>query len=125
MRKYNHKISKKANESLNKRAAVVRRQKLLLGLVIILLVSLGILFGTSVNTLASSKADVASFNKYYTSIQIEYGDTLWDIADEYIGEFNVSKTKYIEEICQLNNIDENEIHAGDYIVVPYYSNEIK
>lgn len=125
MRMYNHKISKKANESLKKREAVVRRQKVFFALVLIVFVSLGILFGTSVNTLASSKADVASYNKYYKSVQIEYGDTLWNIADEYIDNFNISKAEYIDEICQLNNISEDEIHAGDYIVIPYYSDEIK
>ena len=125
MREYNDKISAKANESLKKRDVIVGRQKLLLVIAIILLVSLGILFGTSVNTLASSKVDIASYNKYYTSIRIEYGDTLWKIADEYINGFHISKEKYIEEICKLNNISEDEIHAGDYIVVPYYSVDIK
>ena len=125
MRAYNHKISKKANASLRKREVVVRRQKVMCVFVIILLLSLGIFFGTSVNTLASAKTDIASYNKYYTSIQISYGDTLWNIVDEYIENLNISKTEYIDEICQLNKISEDEIHAGDYIVIPYYSDEIK
>ncbi len=125
MRKYNHKISEKANESLRKRACVVRRQKALIVAVIILLVSLGVLFGTSMNALASSKRDVSSLNKYYTSIKIESGDTLWNISDEYISNLNITKAEYIHEICRLNNISENEIQTGDYIVIPYYSNENK
>lgn len=125
MRKYNHKISERANESLRKRERVVRKQRALIIAVIVLLVSLGILFGTSMNALASSKADVSSLNKYYTSIRLESGDTLWNIADEYIGNLNVSKAEYIKEICVLNDISENEIQAGDYIVVPYYSCENK
>lgn len=125
MRKYNHKISERANESLMKREAVVRRQRNCLAVAIIIVVALGILLGTSMNALASSEKDIASYNKYYVSIRIESGDTLWTIADEYVDGFNLSKADYIAEVCQINGISENNIHAGDQIVVPYYSQEIK
>ena len=125
MRKYNDKISKKANESLSRREVVVRRQRGLLAIAIIVIVSLGILLGSSINALASSEKDIASYNKYYVSIRVESGDTLWTIADEYVDGFNISKSDYINEVCIINEISENEIHAGDYIVVPYYSQEIK
>ena len=125
MRKYNDKISQRANESLRKREAVVRRQRGLLAIVVILIVAFGILLGTSINALASSEKDIASYNKYYVSIRIESGDTLWTIADEYVEGFNFSKSDYIAEVCQINGISEDNIHAGDYIVVPYYSQEIK
>ncbi len=125
MRKYNHKISEKANESLRKREAVVRKQRVVFAIILVLLVSLGVLLGSTVNTLASSKKDVSSYNKYYTSIKIESGDTLWGIADEYISQFNVSKAEYIDEICRINGISEDEIYAGNHIVIPYYSNENK
>lgn len=125
MRKYNHKISEKANESLSKREAVVRRQKGIIAIVFIIIVAVGILLGSSMNTLASSEKDIASYNKYYVSIQVESGDTLWTIADKYIDGFNIEKTDYIEEVCEINEISKDDIHAGDYIVVPYYSSEIK
>ena len=125
MRKYNNRISERANESLRKREAVVRRQRKVLAVVIFVFVSLGILLGTSMNALASSKADVASYHKYYTSVRVEAGDTLWTIADEYISDLNINKQEYIAEICSLNNICEDEIHTGDYIVVAYYSQDMK
>ena len=125
MRKYNDKISAKANESLRKRETVVRRQRGILAVAIILVVAFGILLGSSINALASSDKDISSYNKYYVSIQVESGDTLWTIADEYIDGFNLSKNDYIAEVCQINQISEDEIHAGDYIVVPYYSQDVK
>ena len=125
MRKYNQNISERANENIRKREVVVRKQKTFFAVLIIVLVTLGILLGTSVNALASSKADISSYNKYYTSIQIESGDTLWNIADAYIDNLDISKAEYIDEICRMNGISEDEIHTGDYIVVPYYSKEIK
>lgn len=125
MRKYNNRISEKANISLRKREAVVRRQKKLLAIAILVFVSLGILLGTTISAQASSEADVASYNKYYTSVRIEAGDTLWTIADEYIEDLNIDKQEYINEICTINNICEDEIHAGDYVVVAYYSQDMK
>ena len=125
MRKYNRKISERANESLKRRDAVVRRQRKLLAITILIFVSLGIFLGTSINALASSKPDVASYNKYYKSVQVEAGDTLWTIADEYIADLNIDKADYIAEICELNGICEDEIHAGDYVVVAYYSQDMK
>ena len=125
MRKYNNKISQRANASLKKREVVVRRQKKMLAIALLIMISLGIILGTSVNTLASSKADIASYNKYYKSIRVEAGDTLWTIADEYIADFNIDKQDYIAEICSINEICEDEIHAGDYIVVAYYSQDMK
>ena len=125
MRKYNHKISEKANESLRKRETVVRRQRSVLAIAIILVVTLGILLGSSINALASSDKDISSYNKYYVSIRVETGDTLWTIADEYVEGFNITKADYIQEVCQINGISEDNIKAGDHIVVPYYSQEIK
>jgi len=76
-----------------------------------------IIFGT-INTQAAP-AEVT--NKYYTSIQIESGDTLWAIANEYITDDYADMHEYISEVCSINHISEDEIHAGQYIVVPYYA----
>ncbi len=125
MRKYNHNISERANERLTKREAVVRRQRGVLALVLLVLVSIAILLGTGISAMASSKTNPASLNKYYKSIRVEAGDTLWTIADEYIADLDIEKTEYIAEICSLNQINGDDIQAGDYIVVSYYSQEIK
>ena len=128
MRTYNYKISERANKSLRslrKRKSVARMQKGILAISVVVLIAFGILLGTSINAFASSQKDISSYNKYYTSIRIESGDTLWNIADKYIAEFHLSKSDYIAEVCELNGISENNIQAGDYIIVPYFSQEIK
>ena len=28
---------------------------------------------------------------------------------------------YIDEVCSINKISQNEIHAGQYLTIPYYS----
>ncbi len=58
--------------------------------------------------------------KTVTSILIEPGDTLWSIATKYYTEEYESIPVYIEEIKKSNRLYTEEIHAGKYIIVPYY-----
>jgi len=61
--------------------------------------------------------------KQYKSIQIEEGDTLWDIAMEY-NDSSLSKcstTEYIDDMKTINNlVRDDKITAGNYIIVPVY-----
>ena len=50
----------------------------------------------------ASSGDSRSYNKYYTSVRVEEGDTIWSIADRYIADSQVSKRDYVDEICWLN-----------------------
>ena len=74
-------------------------------------------------TTSTQAAPAQERYKYYTSIQIDAGDTLWQIAKEYITDDYSDMHAYINEVCSINHISENEIHAGQYIVIPYYSAE--
>ncbi len=74
----------------------------------------------------NANVEVSGINfKYYTNITVEYGDTLWDIADEYIDYSEYSdKEAYIAEVKSINHLDANGgIKAGQYLIVPYYSSE--
>lgn len=89
---------------------------------VILIAMLLILLGSSIRTFASSRTDgQGTMQKYYTSIRIEPGDTLWNIANSYVTA-EMSKKEFINEVCQLNHMDKDDIlRSGDYIVVMYYS----
>lgn len=94
----------------------------LLGCAILISVILGtILFGTIRTEAAPSEETY----KYYTSISIQAGDTLWSIAEQYRTAECGDITDYIEEICSLNHITDDDIHAGQYLTIPYYSTEYK
>ena len=124
-RVYNEKISRKANDSLNQRARKVMIQKRVIAIAGILIVSLLILLGSSIRTFASSR-DNKPLHKYYTSIQIEKGDSLWTLSDKYIVDGVYSKDDFIKETSELNHLtNHDELHAGDYLTIAYYSTEIK
>ncbi|MCM1090645.1 MAG: LysM peptidoglycan-binding domain-containing protein [Butyrivibrio sp.] len=63
--------------------------------------------------------------KYYTSVTVEAGDSLWSVADRYVDyQQYKDKDSYIEEVCSINNLaDAAGIRAGQRLVVPYYSAE--
>lgn len=63
--------------------------------------------------------------KYYTSIEIAYGESLWSIANKYAGEEYASAEDYVHEVMKINHLQEETLIAGQYLVVPYYSTEFK
>ncbi len=63
--------------------------------------------------------------KYYTSIEVESGDTLWSIASEYADEEYVSIQDYIKELKYMNNMTSDTIIEGHYLTIAYYSDEYK
>ncbi len=119
-RTYNDKISLKANESLARRAQKVQMEKRLIVVIGIIVISLGILLGSSISAFASAR-EKARIHKYYTSIQLRLGDSLWELAGEYAST-DQSEQEFIDEVCEVNGISESNIlHSGQYLVVPYYS----
>jgi hypothetical protein len=64
--------------------------------------------------------------KYFKSIQIEKGDTLWSIAQDNIDyDHYGSISEYVNEVRKMNSLTSDSITAGSYIIVPYYSNNFK
>ena len=59
--------------------------------------------------------------KQVTSIQIQKGDTLWDIASRHMSEEYSDLNEYIAEIMVSNGLSSDNIQAGKYIIVPYYT----
>lgn len=119
-RAYNHNISERANRCLDRREAEVRAQKCFLAIATILIIAICAVFGGCIHV-SATEGSTKELQKYYTSIRVEAGDTLWDIAGEYAEDAGMTRQEYIDEVCQLNGIEADEIYAGEYIVVMYYA----
>lgn len=63
--------------------------------------------------------------KYFTGVTVEVGESLWDLAGEYMDSAHYdSRESYIAEVCSINHLDdENAITAGQLLILPYYSQE--
>lgn len=106
------------------RKETVRNEKILLlsGLLTAVIVITACCFAGSVRIQAASS--VVTY-KYYTSVKVQRGDTLWSIASDYITKDYDDINAYIEEVCFINKISGDEIHSGQYITVPYYTDKIQ
>lgn len=77
----------------------------------------------SICILNKAKADAyTNYEKSFISIEIEEGDTLSSIAEEYA--LTPSQYRdYIDEIKNINNLKSDKIHSGCYLLVPLYTYE--
>lgn len=74
----------------------------------------------AITTHAESDIGNLSF-KYYTEIEVEYGDTLWSIAQEYKDSHYNSTMQYIKEVISINHLSGDLVKEGQKLIVPYYS----
>lgn len=73
----------------------------------------------------AEKRDVPTY-KYYTSITVDQGDTLWGLADEYMSDEYDNVYEYMDEIVSINHLTSaDSLKAGSTICIPYYSTEYK
>jgi len=89
-------------------------------IVMLLIVCSGLIIANA----AVSDDTISDQNKYYTSISIEKGDTLWSIASNYVsGPKTISN--YVNELKEINNLQTDCIYQGQNLIVYYYSSEQK
>lgn len=110
-----------------RRAKVVARRKMILLLTTVLLITIGsIVFGSIFSSAQSNAEESGIQYKYYKSIEIKKGDSLWSIANEYCEDGYYDSTKdYVEELKEINNLKSENIHYGQRLVVAYYDCEFK
>lgn len=63
----------------------------------------------------------SNHQKYYTSIEIQEGDSLWSIAKSNMTEEYSSEQEYIDEVKEMNHLTNNQITKGRHIVIPHYT----
>ena len=104
--------------------AIRIKRKCFAGFFVALFVLISAILLTGFSMSAEESSD-SSRNKYFTSISVEEGDSLWTIATEYRTEEYNGIDKYIKELKSINNLVDDTIKAGETLIVPYYSDELK
>ncbi len=93
-----------------------------LGMVLAAVLLAGIIF--SFRVLVTRAQDEEISYKYYASIQVSYGESLWSIAETYQDEHYDCIQDYMDEVIHINHLrNEDDLTAGQYLIVPYYSSE--
>ena len=83
---------------------------------VILLMILAFCSGFFGHTLLNARAEEKArpeWNRYYTSVQIRQGDSLWNLADKY--------QEYIDELKRMNGLKSEQLHSGEYLTVVYFA----
>ena len=96
---------------------IVRNRKIMLAIVILVTLLFSIILFTN-KAAAENSREVYT---YYTSYQIQSGDTLWTIADKFMGPDYTDKKDFIENIKSLNHLGDDQITEGKFLVIEYSS----
>ncbi len=102
-----------------KKNQLIARRRIVLFTIISIITILFIAVFLSSFTANASESEVT--NKYYTSICLQDGDSLWSIADEYMTSEYRNQNEYINEVKQLNHLSSDTIHEGQHLMIPYYA----
>lgn len=109
--------------SLNRHQIQILRKFYLPAMSITLLLAVT-MFSVSFISISTQAREIKSTqaHKYYKSIEIAKGDTLWSIAKDNIDtHYYKNVNEYINEIKTMNSIKSDHIVSGSYIIIPYYS----
>ncbi|MBQ7102807.1 MAG: LysM peptidoglycan-binding domain-containing protein [Anaerotignum sp.] len=68
-------------------------------------------------TLAMGGEQGVQTKTYYECVQVEKGDSIWEIAEEYKME-GTDTEQMVDEIMEVNGLKNTNIRAGESIIVP-------
>lgn len=110
----------KTRRNVKRRRKVYLEKLALAAATLVLVISLSAVLGSNFAKAENNSDSVSVQHKYYKSIVIDSGDTLWGIAEEYRDEHYKSTCDYVDELMNINDLTTDEIHAGQYLTVAYY-----
>ena len=97
-----------------------RFRKIVIAFFMVLAFCSGFLSHTLLTARAEEKRG-RTLNRYYTSVQIHQGDSLWDLAELYRQGSDYSSAEYVEELKRMNGLHSEQIHSGEYLTVVYFA----
>ena len=65
-------------------------------------------FGRTLVSAYAEEEYIKPVKRYYTSIQLQAGDSLWDIAEEYMDGSGYSKKEYVEVLKRMNGLEQRQ-----------------
>ena len=68
-------------------------------------------------TLAMGGEKGIQTKNYYECVQVEKGESLWEIAEEYKMD-GADTEQMVDEIMEVNGLKNTNIRAGESIIVP-------
>ena len=115
--------SERAQQRKYKRERIRRTKQIIERVLLTICIIALLAIGSSVILTKATTTEEAKevYYKYYTEIEIEAGDSLWEIAGRYMenGPYE-SREDYMNEVVEINQLSSATIIRGQHLVVPYY-----
>ena len=77
------------------------------------------LFGGFLSSAHGTRQEEPVNFKYYKSITIDKGDTLWGIAETYMTDDYDSIEEYVHALKEMNHLQSDDIQAGEKLMIAY------
>lgn len=108
----------KRSHTQNRRRSVYTKKLTLFLTAFVMAAGLSIFAGKALASAHGTRQQEPVDYRYYKSIQIGAGDTLWNIAETYKDE-GTSTGDYIRDLKEMNHLDSDTIHEGSYLTIAY------
>lgn len=110
----------------SKRRREVSRRRSLLGLTaLFFILALSIFTGSNFAAAHGNSQEEPVRHKYYRSIEVQSGDTLWDIAEKYADQNHSDIHTYVKEMKEINQLQSDEIQDSQFLTVAYYDSDFR
>lgn len=107
------------NNRIRRRRELRRRKRAGILLLFMTILFLSTFFSLKIR--AEGNEHDEAFSKYYTSIQVKAGDTLWLYAQQYGNrQYYENSREYVDEVMLINSLQDDTIITGQYLILPYY-----
>ena len=120
-------MKKQVNRSRVILARAKRRQRVrrfVTRRIVPMILALTLIFVFSITGKAADKKQNINF-KYFTNVCVAPGQDLEDLAVDYC-KADIDLDDYLSEVRSINHLEaEEDVTPGDYLILPYYSEEFK
>ena len=124
---YEYKNNTLYRKEINKKLRIMARRREVRKHIILIFLGIVLVVGISLSYHAirsNANTEIGEVNyKYYKSVLLNYGDSLWSVAEEYADSHYSDTETYISEVMQINHLKTEDVDAGQYLIIPYYSTE--
>ncbi len=79
----------------------------------------GVIFNGSLASAHDESENAMPGSTCYKSIVIEHGDTLWELAEQYMTDDYESVQEYVQDLKRINHLKDDTIISGEYLIVAY------
>ena len=110
---------KRAHIQAVKKRQAIKRQVFLITIMFLTILATVLVITNCLKANQVKASSVHEENIYYKTIQVEEGDTLWTLADQYMGSNSFDRQEYIDEVKEMNHLTSDTIESGAYLMIPY------